>query len=751
MPLHPLLACSLLVFAVFPTFAQDSATQTTVTSALSALEAYEEGFAFGVRRNPRGPGVALQDWVLIENDGPGAGRSEKGIWREPLNRGIQAKKILRVPNPSARSAQAVIYLEPQGSKESPYHLLVNGHRIEGIPIPWHERRWHWVQVPVEYLKAGDNEIVAVCDAPEGEGYNLLIAREDEYEGGGGKFTYRGNTALISAGQVEVPGTEALAGTGFEPIEVGDSSFKSTDGGKNWDQGVLGATAEVVGEYTIRLNLEQFGTQGFLRSPVIDLWAGVPGAGEILPKCEVLSASLLPRAEEPAGTRLAWKVRWGDSLDPESTSWTPYRMVGTGSPSAPLPLEPAGHRFLQWEAELLSRDPLESPTVLGATVERVLRYTPLPRERYYVRSSENPEHRYSTYHFHYEDYSRPELKALAQRLGLEELLAGAAGDFEKINRLRHHVSTQWHHGNPFPRYPEWDAHEILDRRDELGYGGMCIQFSLVFIQSLLSQGYQARHLNIFSHETVEVYIDELGRWVHVDPESVFDSYEYSTLTGEPLNVLEQHGHFLDLYGFSAENPIDWMSPEPWCNWPSNDVRFNPQPLEISTFTGWINDPDPNRRPPQHRLAGFFRMMPRNDYFSRPWPRPLTQGAIHWPWNGYLNWYDEATPRKLQYALHSDRAADFYPTLNRVEWTATAGQSEGEIEMDLIAFAPNFDTFEINRNGEGWKPAQAHFTWNLRRSGVNRLEMRTRNQAGVAGYPSHLEVFWHYREPFKEKDW
>jgi hypothetical protein len=309
---------------------------------------------------------------------------------------------------------------------------------------------------------------------------------------------------------------------------------------------------------------------------------------------------------------------------------------------------------------------------------------------------------------------------------------------------------WYHGSPHPEYPEWNALDILKRKLQYGHGGMCIQFTIVFIQSLQALGYQARHVNVFNHETAEVYVDELEKWVVVDPESVFDSYEFNTETGEPISVLEQHEYFLKRYGFTAERPIPWASPAPWSNWGASGQPETVQPLEISTFTDWINNPDPALKPPQHHLAGFFRLIPRNDFLTRPTPRPVAQGSTHWPWSGYLCWYDAATPRKLQYALHSDRVADFYPTINRVHFTATHGESPGTVEIRMISQTPNFETYEVNVNDTGWSASPAEFTWTLQPSGLNRIQMRTRNGFGMEGAPSRMEVFYHYREPYKAKE-
>jgi len=738
----------LVLVLLFSSLAAADGTLTQpVTTKITALTAYEKGFAFDVIRSAGNGSVQLDDLVLIENDAPGAGFSQKGTCCERIHQGVLARKTLFLQNPAARDAHVVLFMKPllDRDRQEPYYLLLNGHRIAGSPIAWHEGTWHWVRVPVGCLRQGKNEIIVGCDAAEGQGYELLLAREDEYQAGGGKHTYEGNTAMIAAGQVKLPANPE-AGT-FQEIEVGEYSARSTDGGRTWKKRKLGHTNDVVGEYTIRLNLDRYKPRGRLQSAPIDLWAGLPGYEKIVPRSLVEDLCCHVSGQTPPETEINWYVRFADTPDARSGQWKEFKLLGSGRETT-FHLDNDGKRYLQWQAELKTADPLRTPVVQGVRIHRRLRYHPPPADTFYVSRYENVEHRYSSYEFAYQDCQHPKLRALRRRLRLDEVLKGTRGDFEKINRLRHYVSGLWFHDLPHIDYPEWDADEILDRNKRLGAGGMCIQFSIVFFQCLQSLGYHARHVNIFAHETIEVYVDELGKWVHVDPESLFDSYQFNTQSGEPINVLQQHRYFLRSLGFSAERPIDWMATKAWA-WPSEDVDTKPQPLGFSTFTDWINDPA--NPPPQYRLAGFLRLIPRNDYFSRPHPRPVNKGLQHhWPWNGYLNWYDQATPRKLQYALHSDREADFYPTLNRVQFSALFGKRAGELEIEMITFAPNFDGFEINVDGTGWRRSPQRFSWSLRPSAVNTLEMRARNKLGPLGKPSLIKVLWHYREPFKARE-
>jgi len=747
---HVIAACMILSLSS----AVISAETTVVSTEIDAIQAYENGFAYDVMRATGNLGVMLNDMTVIEDDGPGSGNSEKGTWQEEIYQGVLAKKTFDLDDPSAFEAHLVFYMNPKNSNRNnqlPFFVFLNGERFAGPPLSWHENMWHWLEIPISALRKGENEVIVGCDAPKGEGYDLMIARADEYEAGGGMYISEGNTSLTSAGQLEFEMDEE-SGT-MRMISIGKNSSKSVDGGKNWERMKLGTTNDVIGEYSIRLNLQRYKRKGELLSASLDLWSGIEGQEKIKPRTTVSGLKIYCMADTPKGTSITWQMRSADTPDMTDAAWGEFETLGEGEALVAAIDDGTYGRYLQWRAVLETDDSLKTPVVRSVRVDRTLTFMN-PQNRYYVWRYDNVSHRYPSVTFSYEHWDNPKLQELRTRLELDEVIEGATTDWEIINRVRHHVSQQWHHGSPLPDYPEWNALDILDRRDRVGKGGMCIQFSVVFIQSLASLGYQARHVNMFAHETVEVYVDELGKWVHIDPESVFDSYEYDTRNGMPINCLEQHRFFLEESGLTPDNPIDWQAVEPWTVWGSRgQVKGRDVPLDFSTFTGWINNPDRPDYPPQHRLAGFMRMMPRNDYFSRPYPRPLSQGSSNWPWNGYLNWYDGAAPRKLQYSLHTDREADFYPTLNRVEFDAIRTENEDELLISMMTFAPNFAGFEINIDDTGWREAPASFLWTLKKSALNTLEMRVRNTLGPKGKASAIQVMYHYKEPYTPRpdDW
>ncbi|MBL7735277.1 MAG: transglutaminase domain-containing protein [Chitinophagaceae bacterium] len=761
----------ILILLLTPAFSLFAQTKKRIVTEMSAETAYQDGFAYDVMHTPSRDGIRIVDRTLFENDAAGAGASEKGPYIESIHVGTLARKQFYLDDARAQRAYIVLYMTQQSNsfgKPAPYYLIVNGTRIPGSAPSWLQPQWQWVEIPVSLLRKGLNEVIVGSDAPKGKGNDLLFAREDEYNDGGGKFTYDGNTAMTSANQVILGSEEtgiqsAQSHNSFayfrrsneeiraklKPINVGASSAKSVDGGKTWIKGKLGPRNEVSGEYAIRLSLDRFKPEGVLDSPPIDLWSGMEDHPVIRPVCKVEQLRMDASAFVPEGTEVVWQARMANTNDMLDNEWGSWQTLGSGA-IASFQLPDKGMRYLQWRAFLKTKDPLLSPIVKNVSIHRQLSYDPPPSATYYATEAINPVHRYSSFRMSYEKASDKTLQSIRERLKIDSLIKDAHGDFEKINRIRHFVSGLWYHSFPTPGYPEWNAHKVLDRNERVGAGGMCIQFSIVFMQALQSLGYNVRHINILSHESVEVYVDELGAWAHIDPESVYDSYEFNANTGKPLNVLEQHKWFLKELGFSSANPIDWTNPEPWTVWSlpeSKNIERFPVPTSFSTFTDYINNP--NQPPPQHKLAGFIRFIPRNNFLSRPAPRPLSHGVIAWPWNGYINWYDSATPRRLEYALHTDRQADLYPTLNRVEYSATYGNTEGQIDISMITVTPNFETFEINIDGQGWQPSPDKFTWQLRPSALNTLKMRVRNSGSVACESSALEVFWHYRKPYKPR--
>ena len=120
-----------------------------------------------------------------------------------------------------------------------------------------------------------------------------------------------------------------------------------------------------------------------------------------------------------------------------------------------------------------------------------------------------------------------------------------------------------------------------------------------------------------------------------------------------------------------------------------------------------------------------------------PLPVSQGVEIWAWDGYLNWADEKVPPLEHFTHHTNRIADMYPTQNQVRYTLVRGEKPGEIEVYLETDTPNFAGYIVSLDGSAWEERPDRFTWRLH-EGMNSLQVRTRNTAGVEGIVSSVTI-------------
>ena len=182
--------------------------------------------------------------------------------------------------------------------------------------------------------------------------------------------------------------------------------------------------------------------------------------------------------------------------------------------------------------------------------------------------------------------------------------------------------------------------------------------------------------------------------------------------------------------------------------------------MNDFTGYQeireNDPPPvsrgtltHEKPAKQTgfiCAAFMRMVPCNNWFEKPIPRPLNHGSSFWPWDGYINWYDDRTPPKRQYSWHTDRPRDMWPDLNKVYVHVTSGFGNDRLFLRFETYTPNFSHYEVNVDDTGWKHVSGRWTW-LMQSGRNTLYVRAVNKLGAWGKPSRF-VLNHANAPFGE---
>ena len=274
--------------------------------------------------------VVLYDRVLVEDDGPGIGGDAPWMKtdRAPTTEiagNTRIKKVLHVERLGAKEARLCV--PPDVAIE------VNGRLLEVL------RKTEFPQVPVSWLKQGDNEVVLSC--PAGSRSSIKIALPED-----------------------------ILRNAPERKDRPPRSFKSTDGGKTWQP--------IRGEYMVRLHLVQHVPQGHFISPVMDLgqeWLAShpafpfslhperPAGRPLVRPVSVESVTLAPDASVPERTRLELAIRTGPSPVYEETLWSAWQPAESRASLA----IPRGHRYWQWKAVLSSRDPAETPRLWNVNV------------------------------------------------------------------------------------------------------------------------------------------------------------------------------------------------------------------------------------------------------------------------------------------------------------------------------------------------------------------------------------------------
>ena len=691
-----------------------AAYEETVTTSWGgdAEMVYDTGFMHMLMKNPSG--VCLFNMDLVENDAPGAGISEKGISTDDIWGQLRARKVFMLDDPRANRAWLVVYVTRMG--KFPLSFTVNGNMAK-LSV-WDSSKNHeyyrWTDFPAEWLKKGRNTIDLFCPEATGQedGWTVQISRADEFEAGGG-----------------------------DPVNVGKTSLKSLNGGESWKESPFGPLGQTRAEYTIRLSLDRYVKSGWLESPVLDLWKG-DSQDFITPQREIQTMTLAIRADAPEETRIEYFFRKGTSPDPFSQDWGPYEFVGEG-PALDFATGGAdlNRRYVQFRAVLSTSNPLKSPVVRSAqvTAELIQRF-PLYSNIRLLRA-ENPVIKYSSIEWEWEKWDRPEFRQLRELENLDEVVAGSRTQFDAQVKLLDYVTRRWRHTGPKPEYPGWDALSIINRIGNAGGGGMCIQFNNTLGGLCMAYGWQARLINVVGHEIIEVWNDEFGKWIFLDADYE-NNYNYDPETAEPLSMLELHRCYLDYY--FPGRPIEWMTDT--ITW-MNAIEGKPIPVKRGSLTQQKNTTlERIGTPTGFCNAAFMRMVPRNNWYEKPYPRPLSHGNSQWPWDGYINWYDGQTPPKRQYSWFTDRPCDMWPDLNMVHVDATQGFGNDRLFLRFETYTPNFSHFEVDVDDTGWKKAGERWTW-LLQSGRNTLRVMAVSKLDVKGKPS-VFVINHGDAPFAE---
>jgi len=308
-----------------------------------------------------------------------------------------------------------------------------------------------------------------------------------------------------------------------------------------------------------------------------------------------------------------------------------------------------------------------------------------------------------YPFLYEDLGHPRLERLREGEGLEEIIEGERSELRQVVSLREWVRGQWdRRDREGEGEPYCDALTILERiRSGSLPGGLCSEYSAVFLQVCLAVGHQARLVSLRSergdgHRTVEVWSNENDKWVVMDP--YYDvHYERE---GTPLNALELHQALTE--GGSAG--IVAVKGRYW-----EDEGSLEDLLSL-----------------YHDLA----VIMRNNHLS------LRDASINRLTLGLRDRYTDGRPSYAKWI--TDREEDLYWKVNQSKITLPRQDpGRGIVAVVLKSNTPGLARLERKTADGEWVGTPGAFEWTLH-PGENFLSVRARNLRGVTGPPATVKA-------------
>jgi len=401
------------------------------------------------------------------------------------------------------------------------------------------------------------------------------------------------------------------------------------------------------------------------------------------------------AETPKGTTLQCFSKTGSSYFTETdwTDWTPI------NPNHTL-TSPQG-RYLKLKYVFTTTDPSLSPKLNKVTVQAKAESTSF-KSPIQITQQHTETLITSSYTFDYEHPDEKNIQSFIQTHKLNPLIQNKKTDLERFITLNHYIAQlpNTRHNMWSEAYP-WTLDQVLQQENEqTAVKGHCMSYASVLISALTGLGYHARHWAIegfrfMNHEVVEVWSNDLQKWVYLDPS--LDQHYTAPKTGEALSLLEMHNIFINTFFKEGENllmPMDQQRERmKEIGGQNAPIHCQDQGYHYGTLTtdydwGWFHG---------YLAAGFLRLTTRNNFHSQPEPAFNFFGEGNDEDYGFPSWVDSKTPPKTnQVKIFSGRQRDFYWTLNQATYRAIR-TSENTLTIELANTQPFFSHYRIIQNG------------------------------------------------------
>ena len=317
-------------------------------------------------------------------------------------------------------------------------------------------------------------------------------------------------------------------------------------------------------------------------------------------------------------------------------------------------------------------------------------------------------------FTFQDADSERAARFREKYGLTDAVSGGSSEVEQLKMLRDWVAEKVPFGRP--EHHNVDPFYIMDRAAE-GALHNCTFNSMVYLAALESLGHTARKLSTCGHGTIEVWSNELAKWIVLDP-SRRNCY---TLADETLSAQEVREQYLTDGGVSMHAVYGL------------DERTEPVTLEKR------EDGHLKYRQDGYEWVGYHV---RNNFLEKVVDFEKDRFYIfrdrHNRDQVWMTSGKEGVPKvdqRYTLATLTDRLGDIYWSVN-VTRVHLAPRTRRSLTVQLETMCPGFDAFLLETDG-GWKPTRAQFAWNLKR-GPNTLTVRARNGMGILGPVASVTV-------------
>lgn len=359
-------------------------------------------------------------------------------------------------------------------------------------------------------------------------------------------------------------------------------------------------------------------------------------------------------------------------------------------------------------------PLHNMGIKGyASPESALSNNPLKKIK--IISIKNSIYINSRFTFYYQPADEPKLKILREKYKFDTITAPASNELAKIIILRNWTRSRFKMTEYQPLGKYFDGLKILEenRRDINTYIPRstytpCHMLSFLYVQVLLSMGFQARAVTVSvnlidTHCVVEVWSNLFRKWIVMD---VFFNLYYEK-DGIPLNAVELHN--TRYTGLNSVTVIRGTQT-------SGDNIYEPS---LEELLKWY---------------AYFRVEFRNDWMSNHYfighPKRSDRTSV---W-----WQELEFPVRGTLSPKTNDINDLYWPLNQVEICAKQKFESDFAPLKFLfkTITPNFKDFEIIIDDEKRiRQKEAVFCWALHR-GENKLSVVSINEYQEKGISSEV---------------